>query len=149
MDKKFKKGNWHLFYVEKCFNRKSKKSLGFFCEMKFCWPGCFDKSYKKTASLNQATGNKVKNTKSVADPGYPVGGASTLLGALIPEAVTFWKFCMSKWKNLDLAKKWVQNPLVSDVAIAIAIANAQWKQSYTFTYNPLKKHRYRCMETGH
>ena len=45
---------------------------------------------------------------------------------------------------IAIAKKWVQNPLVSDVTIA----NAQWKQSYTFTYNPLKKHRYRCMETG-
>ena len=32
---------------------------------------------------------------SVADPGFPVGGA------LAPEAVMFRKFCMSKQKNLN------------------------------------------------
>ena len=38
----------------------------------------------------------------MADPGFPVGVASTLYGGLLtPEAVTFRKCCMSKWKNLD------------------------------------------------
>ena len=44
---------------------------------------------------------------------------------------------------IGIANKWVQYPLVSDVAIAM------WKQSYTFTYNPLKKHRYHSVGTGH
>ena len=40
---------------------------------------------------------------SVADPGFPVGGAPTLWGggASTPEAAKFLKICMSKRKNLD------------------------------------------------
>ena len=34
--------------------------------------------------------------KSVADPGFPVGGRGSRMGALTPEVVTFRKFCMSK-----------------------------------------------------
>ena len=47
--------------------------------------------------------------------------------------------------SLLLSLKWVLYPIVSDVAIAIA----QWKQPNRHTGNLLKKHRYRCMETGH
>ena len=39
---------------------------------------------------------------TVADPGFPVGGAWTSYGGLwTPEVATFQKFCMSKQKNLD------------------------------------------------
>ena len=40
--------------------------------------------------------------KSVADPGFPVGGHGPHGGMWIPEAVAFRKFCMSKRKSLDL-----------------------------------------------
>ena len=38
----------------------------------------------------------------VADPGFPVGGGVDLVGGGfgLPRAVTFRKFCMSKWKKL-------------------------------------------------
>ena len=37
---------------------------------------------------------------SVADPGFPVGGAD-LIGGPNPEVAMFQKTCMSKRKNLD------------------------------------------------
>ena len=49
---------------------------------------------------------------------------------------------------IAITKKWVQNPLVSD----IAIANTQWKWSHWSTYNLLLvcccRNRDHCMETG-
>ena len=38
--------------------------------------------------------------RTVADPGFPVGGEGAGAGAPTPEAVTFRKICMSKRKNL-------------------------------------------------
>ena len=38
---------------------------------------------------------------SVADPGFPMGGAHLVGGAPTPETATFRKICMSKRKNLD------------------------------------------------
>ena len=37
---------------------------------------------------------------TVADPGFPVGGAWTRRGGVDSEAATFRKICMSKRKNL-------------------------------------------------
>ena len=36
---------------------------------------------------------------TVADPGFPVGGRGPHGGAWTPEAATFRKISMSKWKN--------------------------------------------------
>ena len=42
-----------------------------------------------------------KTTHAVADPGFPVGGGTHLVGGATPEVVTFRKLCMSTRKNLD------------------------------------------------
>ena len=53
------------------------------------------------------TKKKNKNSKafnehvSVADQGFPIGGANLVGGAPTPETATFQKICMSKRKNLD------------------------------------------------
>ena len=56
-------------------------------------------------NLEQITLGKLlglENLNTVADPGFPVGGErGPHWGAWTPEALTFRKFCMSKWKNLD------------------------------------------------
>ena len=43
------------------------------------------------------------DAKTVADPGFPLGGAPTSWGGGVPtpEAATFRKICVSKRKNLD------------------------------------------------
>ena len=54
---------------------------------------CCHKNCQKTAA---------RKPFAVADPGFPHrGGHGPCRGAWTPKAVTFQKFCMSKWKNLD------------------------------------------------
>ena len=53
------------------------------------------------APLDQILDPLLYDTSTVADPGFPVGGADLVEGAPTPEAATFKKICMSKQKNLD------------------------------------------------